>query len=274
MDKESGFWLIHSVPKFAQIPTKKYEYPESGKNNGQTALCISFKTKDEGEDIVTQLKYMGINMYDFEVTKEVDSIVKNIHDLKASRQKLPDTKRTTPVDSVGGTSFTSFARTKKGAGDGDLYEKFVAPKLGNHMFVETWRRGAGNPLNSTCHTDYKVNNINAMKIKFSKDSKLPDSSDWSYIKDHSKWGMSDSSKSPYVCIGDINRMASQNSRGGGTVCVKNSNLWQRFRESVHELDPCPLHPKGKGRSLENEERSDKKPTPRPVGHSFLHFGKK
>jgi len=241
MDSDTGFWLIHSIPKFAQIPTKKYEYPDSGKNNGQTALCISFKTKDEGSDIVDQLKYMGTNMYDFFVTKDVEAIVKNIHELKAKRVKTPGEKRSTPIVSIKGTEFTSFARTKKGSGDGDLYSVYVAPKLGNNMFVETWRRGAGNPLNSTCKTNFKVNNINAMKIHFSKDSKLSDSSDWPYIRDHSKWGMSDSSNKPFVCIGDINRMESQNSRGGGTVCVKHANLWHRFRDSIHELDPCPLH---------------------------------
>jgi deoxyribonuclease-2 len=240
MDKDSGFWLIHSIPRFAQIPTKKYEYPSSGKNNGQTALCISFKTKDEGSDIVTQLKYMGINMYDFFTTKDVLSIVTNINELKESRPKLAGDKRSTPVDSVGGTAFTSFARSKKGASSGDLYETYVAPKLKHNMFVETWRRGAGNPLNSSCKTPFKVNNINAIKLNFSKDSKLSDSSDWPYIRDHSKWGMSDAEDNPFVCIGDINRMASQNNRGGGTVCVKNANLWQRFRDSIYELDPCPL----------------------------------
>ena len=41
-DKTSGFWLIHSVPKFPNDTTaKSYYFPYSGKNYGQTFLCIS-----------------------------------------------------------------------------------------------------------------------------------------------------------------------------------------------------------------------------------------
>ena len=42
-DNETGFWLIHSVPKFPHPDS--YIYPESGHNNGQSFLCITLSTK-------------------------------------------------------------------------------------------------------------------------------------------------------------------------------------------------------------------------------------
>ena len=44
----------------------------------------------------------------------------------------------------------------------------------------------------------------------------------------------DATDEKYICVGDINRMCSQESRGGGTVCVSNSSaaLWQSFDTSI------------------------------------------
>ena len=38
-----GFWLIHSVPKYADTPdnTDTYEYPSTGEQYGQSMLCMS-----------------------------------------------------------------------------------------------------------------------------------------------------------------------------------------------------------------------------------------
>lgn len=40
----SGFWLVHSVPKFPQLPyqsNNSYAYPKTGVKFGQSFLCIS-----------------------------------------------------------------------------------------------------------------------------------------------------------------------------------------------------------------------------------------
>lgn len=42
-DGNTGFWLIHSVPKFPN--PDKYDYPDSGYNNGQSFLCITLRTE-------------------------------------------------------------------------------------------------------------------------------------------------------------------------------------------------------------------------------------
>lgn len=46
-DDKTGFWLIHSVPNFPD--PREYGYPETATNNGQTAICITFKTSELNE---------------------------------------------------------------------------------------------------------------------------------------------------------------------------------------------------------------------------------
>ncbi len=48
-----------------------------------------------------------------------------------------------------------------------------------------------------------------------------------------------SSGNSWVCIGDINRMTSQQKRGGGTVCFRDSGMWKVFSGAVTGHDSCP-----------------------------------
>jgi len=48
-DNSSGFWLVHSVPKFPQLPyqnNNSYTYPRTGVRYGQSFLCVSMLTKE------------------------------------------------------------------------------------------------------------------------------------------------------------------------------------------------------------------------------------
>lgn len=48
-NNNTGFWLVHSVPKFPYLPYEKdntYEYPRSGLVNGQSFLCMSMTSEE------------------------------------------------------------------------------------------------------------------------------------------------------------------------------------------------------------------------------------
>ncbi|KAL1772295.1 deoxyribonuclease-2-beta isoform X1 [Sigmodon hispidus] len=57
-----GFWLIHSVPRFPQIPEDGYDYPSSGERYGQSGICITFKY-NQYEVIDSQLLVLQPNIY-------------------------------------------------------------------------------------------------------------------------------------------------------------------------------------------------------------------
>lgn len=238
IDRSSGYWLIHSIPKFALPDEYEYEYPASGKPNGQTALCITIKTRDEGPDIMNQLKHMAPNIYFLRTTRDVLRIVPQFEEL-AHKFDGQEDQTVVEVTSAGSVDFVSFARNRRAAQtSGELYSQMVAPKLKSSLLVESWRRGAGTNLRSDCRQEFHVSNVRQMRISFSPDSEVPDSGIWSYERDHSKWAISESSEKAYVCIGDINRMQSQQKRGGGTVCMKNTTIWRLFRNAIYDIEAC------------------------------------
>lgn len=40
---------------------------------------------------------------------------------------------------------------------------------------------------------------------------------------------------PWVCVADINRMVSQEKRGGGSLCFQDAKLWQALRDAEEKL---------------------------------------
>lgn len=246
MDGETGFWLIHSIPRFANPPkdskgkSVEYEYPASGANNGQTALCISFKTAKEGNDIATQVLNNRVNMYAIHTTPEVEKLAPKVVDLRDNKSPGTRIKNIETITSYKGVDFTSFARDKHSALEGDLYHRFVAPHLKTDLLVETWRNGAGGPLKPSCDGEQTVANIAHVNLKFDGKSKFKETGPWEYKKDHSKWAISGNQKVPVTCIGDINRMASQFKRGGGTVCINDKDVWNTVTNSIHEIEPCAV----------------------------------
>ena len=55
-DNGSGFWLVHSVPKFPDFAKNRYVWPHNALYFGQSMLCISMKT----DEFVKVGKYQAI----------------------------------------------------------------------------------------------------------------------------------------------------------------------------------------------------------------------
>jgi len=224
-DQSSGFWLLHSVPKFP--PAKSYSFPTGGQKFGQMLLCVSFPYESL-KDIGDQLNLYEPNIYASslpdEIAKQYEVLATVIEEKSKSAGPL---KRELKMHSSGGMSFTSFA--KHGKWDGELYADLVAPSLKQSLYVETWQNGRGD-IPSSCKGSYHVNNINEVQV--TKNVEFTNS------KDHSKWAVSSGKSSGWICVGGINRQNGQITRGGGTMCMKNNDVWDSFSAMVKETQPC------------------------------------
>ena len=133
--------------------------------------------------------------------------------------------------------FTAFAKTSHF--NKDLYADYVSPSLGISLDVETWPNGPGRENSSCGYHGRDIENVEEIHFPFAKPQ--PEIG-FKSTHDHSKWAVSMTKKSPWVCIGDINRMLTQFKRGGGTVCLQNDELHGAFAELIEKRDACPIKP--------------------------------
>ena len=119
--------------------------------------------------------------------------------------------------------FIAFAKT--GEFGSDLYKDVIAPYLQDNLYTETWQNGAGR-VPSNCSGDTSVyNNVNMRLL----DREYKES------QDHSKWAVSEQG---HLCVGGINRMTSQYSRGGGSFCFEAGSLWKQIRDGIQLYETC------------------------------------
>jgi len=224
-DQTSGFWLIHSVPKFP--PTDRYSYPDTARRYGQSFLCITFNY-NQLKEIAHQLLYTMPWVYSHTLPTD---IANDIPDLQLVVQlksvHSPPYNRSITLTSAGGISYTHFGKHRNWGKD--LYYEFVAPTLQQTLYTETWQNGPGD-FPSSCDREFQVHNIQSIQ--------LPENVNFPNSDDHSKWAAAENSAGPWICIGDINRQHGQLVRGGGTMCLKNAEVWKRYRNSVSEVQPC------------------------------------
>jgi len=157
----------------------------------------------------------------------------------AKRSKKPF-RNVVEFKSLNKLNFISFAKSELFGQD--LYSELVAPNLQTDLLVETWPNGPGK-LNSSCLNTYHVLNIDSINFKSTSKpitfTTRKDHSKWaisSSVKKNYPWGLKDKMK--YVCIGDINHMATQYKRGGGTVCFSDKNVWKAFYDLVCSFEAC------------------------------------
>lgn len=225
---EQGVWLIHSVPHFP-YSLKKYEYPATGVHYGQSFLCISLDLTNLN-NVGLQLQYNEPHIFAQNVPKTFQTSVPELY--KAADNT---TIKTSPwynvesLTSISGTKFTSFA--KAGKFGKDLYADLVSTELETDLLVETWPNEA-NRLPSECDKKFQVDNILSIAIA---EAKIV----FNTTVDHSKWAVSSSKdKEHWICIGDINRAEKQTERGGGTTCLNNEKLVNKYQKIVSTIQEC------------------------------------
>lgn len=230
--KDVGFWLIHSAPKFPNPKHARYEWPDNLKRNGQTFLCISLRTESALDDIGKQLLYNYPDMYDHAMPASFKSkYPKMAAALGNQHVTEPPWQRETILKSLAGRKFHSFA--KYSSFNADLYGDWLAPRFQQSLLVETWQDGRGK-LCSNCTGKYWVYNVERVSFKAKKNAEFKET------VDHSKWAITMSAQSPWICIGDINRAKTQMTRSGGTVCFQDQQVWEQFHDLICTRETEPL----------------------------------
>ncbi|XP_058448460.1 plancitoxin-1 [Malaya genurostris] len=226
-DGSSGFWLVHSVPKYPPPLGQSYQYPSTGKMYGQSFLCMSVAA-DQMELIGLQLLLNEPHVYSFHIPDVLrDRFPRLVKVTKMQTDENPAHWNSLDLKSVGGTIFHSFAKNR--LFQKELYADLIAPTLQVGLKVETWQHGAGNLPSDCLH--WPVFNIKEVKI--TKDYQFAS------LKDHSKWAVSSESDKDYICVGDINRQEHQKARGGGSVCSQLTSIVAVYRRTISSVEGCP-----------------------------------
>lgn len=239
-DSETAFWLLHSWPKYAApglvgMPTPMY---------GQTFLCISLDIATASA-IATQMRSHQEPQVYLPRTAGLQPSEALSLLTGAPEQSPPGDASVLDCSSKGGMPFKVLAKNREW--NKDFWNGFVGPTLRADMDVETWIRGPIPPVADTdgIHKtfDIKYINLGPLGVHFA----------WPETHDHAKWGITKGE--PWICVGDINRMISQEKRGGGTIAFQNQVLWTALGKTDLILAP-PGHTRDEARALIQSTHED------------------
>ncbi|KAG9396190.1 Deoxyribonuclease II [Carpediemonas membranifera] len=217
-DDRGGFWMPHSVPRFPHPRNgQKYLFPDPQLDFGQSFFCMSVGWATLGE-ITTALRHNKV--YLIGSARDTGGNPDYMTRLLSNDYEEDDQLTVTNIETSSRVPLTMFS--KSGQWGKDLYDDGVAPEFKSDLVVETWMRPF---IGSVCHG---VNATSAFSVVNSNNVAPPFCEPYHYTKDHSKIAISLNPGVAKVCIGDINRNTSQYSRGGGTVCIHNADLWNAF----------------------------------------------
>jgi deoxyribonuclease-2 len=226
-EKGNGFWLTHSIPLFPLGPSKTSEYLALGRNAGiyaQHLLCLSVNAKTLN-DLASKFLLNKPNIYDV-VIKTTN--YHNINQLVSGKYSTEKLCESSPFFTQSGMEFIVYSKTAQW--NNELWAECVTPQQKDTLLVESWIRGsAEGPICPS--TDYDTLDIKYLDFLSNKYSYS-----WPETKDHSKWAIT--LNKPIVCMGDINRMTTQYSRGGGTACFSDMTLHSILKKAITTTDTC------------------------------------
>lgn len=240
---KTALWLLHSWPKFVMpgektLPTPKY---------GQTYLCVSLN-----QATASAIAEIMINHQEPQVfTSRLPKTLSASDPLRKLTQTIdPNAKGDSHIldfKSRAGKAFKLIAKNRKWGGD--FWNQLVGPALEVCIDVETWIRGAipdekdsDAPGAINLDGEHETFDIKAIDL-----TPLGAPWKWPETKDHAKWGIG--VEADWVCVGDINRMISQQKRGGGTIAFQEEALWTALRKTD---------------SLKSDDKNKPLPKPPPV----------
>ncbi|XP_007944351.1 deoxyribonuclease-2-beta [Orycteropus afer afer] len=211
-----------------KVPEEGYDYPPTGRRNGQNGICITFKF-NQYKAIDSQLLIYNPNIYSCSIPATFHQELIHMHQLcsRSSSSEIPG-RHLAMFQSAQGQNFLHFAKSDSFLED--IFAAWMAQRLKTHLLTETWQRRR-QELSSNCSLPYHVYNIKAIKIS--------GKSYFSSYQDHAKWCISlKGAKNHWTCIGDLNRSPYQAFRSGGFICSQNWHIYQAFQRLVLYYENC------------------------------------
>lgn len=219
----SGFWLIHSTPRFPDNTGSSYSgMPVDEEKYGQSFLCVSYGASEF--DKIGQL--FQYNRPKFYATQSGSDAPSNLAAALSGTYDHNADIMHTGLTSSNGASFTNFGKTEKWGQD--LYNQGVSEYFGVNTYVESWMNGVG-PLPTYCKPSYNYDTFDIRVMNITNNIMKE-------TQDHSKWAITESGYT--VCIGDINRQHGQLGRPGGTSCFRHEELWHSLQGGIVQADTC------------------------------------
>lgn len=223
-ENNNGFFITHSIPLFPIGPKTTNKYLGLGSNAwtyAQNMLCLSVKA-----DTINKLSYKFLlnrpQIYETNLNTNKYEYINELVNGKYSTEKICDYDIFTTQN---GLKFKLFAKSAEW--NNELYSECVVPNEKDTLWVESWIRGsAEGPI---C----PISNYDTLDIKYLD---FGNNNNWSETQDHSKWAITINKN--IICMGDINRMTSQYSRGGGTTCFNDEILNSILKNAITETNKC------------------------------------
>ena len=242
-DSTQGFWLVQSKPNWpgilnftlgtdAAIPFPDDDY-------AQSLMCITISAST-ADTIASNLMIDRPYLYSKYITSTIANQLPEFNDWVNLNHNSVTTNSTTLIETIGGNDFTQFAKSQS-YGE-DLWDDLVAPFYKSEMNVDTWISGTGGRMSSMCGPD--ANDIVKYDIYQVYNITMRNGVSWLNTKDHSKWAAArvNFNQNYASCVGDNNRMCSQEKRGGGALCTTiDSNLWNAFNNTIVSVESCFEH---------------------------------
>ena len=218
---KTGVIITHSVPLYPAGPSQAQHYIGFGQNAweyGQHMMCFTFDITELNQIAELALR-TAPRVYDSRIPQNTQDFIKAFANGTTDAVKACDK---TDVQTQGGMKITYFAKSAEW--DNELYGACIAPTLKKSLAVESWIRGkAEGPW---CNQSYTVVDIEAVNMASTFQYKEAD--------DHSKWAVA--TDGSLGCVGGINRMTTQYTRGGGSYCM--AELGQLLLKSVTSTNRC------------------------------------
>jgi deoxyribonuclease-2 len=231
---KTAFWLLHSWPQYADPQAKTMPTPIYG----QTFLCLSLDLNTANMIADQMANHQEPQVY---LPRVPATLNKNDALYRLTQTLQPNAPGDADVIACktrAGLAFKVIAKNRKW--NKDFWNDLVGPTLGADMDVETWIRGKIPPTldSDGIHKTFDVKYIDL--------SPLGVPWTWPETHDHAKWGIT--TGSDWVCVGDINRMVSQEKRGGGTIAFQDPTLWAALSKTDLLVAP-PGHSRTEARAL-------------------------